>query len=109
MKIFQTVAMNPETGALEKCDSVEFEGKLWLIANWYDIPARGVRQPARLIRFDTLPHQTMTNPAYGADYVLNYPIPKELFAFETPKQAVPGFEYVEMPEITFPLPDKTKN
>jgi hypothetical protein len=109
MKEFKALVIASDDGSIAKGDGIEFDGKLWLVPQWYDIPAQGVRKPARLIRFDSLPHQHTPNSKQGVEYVINYPIPKELFALETPKQAIPGFEFVEMPEIDLPMVDKTKN
>jgi hypothetical protein len=96
-------------GTVAKMDGIEHEGKLWLVPHWLDTAAEGVTRPARLVRFDMLPHQHTPNSAYQADYVINYLIPKELFEIQTPRQAIPGFEFVEMPEIAFPLADKKMN
>lgn len=98
-----------ENGAISKCDGIEHEGKLWLVPHWLDVPAQGVTKPARLIRFDLLPHQHTPNSQYGVEYVINYPIPNELFGVQTPKQAIPGFEFQELPEIALPLKDRTAN
>jgi hypothetical protein len=109
MRRFKALVIGVEDGTIGKIDGLEYEGKLWIVPQWCDIPAKGVTKPARLIRFDTLPHQVTPNSQYGVDFVLNSPIPKELFDLQTPKQAIPGFEFLEMPEIEFPMADKTKN
>jgi hypothetical protein len=95
-----------DDGTIAKCDGLEYEGKLWLVPQWYDVPAQGVTKPARLIRFDSLAHQGTPGSQYGVDYVVNYPIPKDLFDVRTPLKLIPGFECMEMPEIEFPLPKK---
>lgn len=84
-------------GDLSECDGIEWQGKLWLVPYWYDDKAAGVTTPARVIRFDSVAHGKS-----GEGYVVNDPIPKELFAVETPKQPVPGYEYVELPAMTKP-------
>lgn len=86
-------------------DGIEHEGKLWLVPFWLDMPAAGVSMPNRIIRFDNLPHADVRGSNLG-DYVLNNPIPKELFDFQTPKQQVAGFEYQELPDIRIPLGSK---
>jgi hypothetical protein len=109
MKILKALVIGIEDGTVSKCDAIEYEGKLWLVPRWLDIPAQGVTKPARLIRFDTLPHQKTPNSPHRVDFVLNSPIPKELFEIHPPKQAIAGFEFVELPEMSLPLEDKTKN
>jgi hypothetical protein len=108
MKIFSAMVIGVAGGTISQCDAIEYDNKLWLVPNWLDIPAQGVTKPARIIRFDSLRHQKTPGPN-GADFVINDPIPKELFDARTPRQAIPGFEFVEMPEISLPLKDKTKN
>ena len=109
MAIFKVMVIGVENGTIAKCDGIAFEGKLWLVPHWIDAPAQGVTKPARLIRFDSLAHQHTQGSKYGAEYVVNYPIPKELFDVPTPKQAIPGFEIRELPEIAFPMSDRTLN
>jgi hypothetical protein len=109
MRQFKVLVIAPEDGALGKCDGVEYEGKLWFVPQWLDVPAQGVKKPARLLRFDTLPHQAKPNSPYQVDYVINYPIPHELFEIRTPTTPMRGFEWEEMPNLTFPLGDKMLN
>jgi len=80
-------------------DTIEHEGKLWLVPIWLDTPDGKWTMPARIIRLDTLAHQKMSGQA---DFVLSGPMPKELFADQTPKTPIPGFEYHELPAIRFP-------
>jgi len=89
-------------GALCNADGIEYEGKLWLVPHWLDMPAQGVTMPSRIIRFDILPHADVRGTNLG-DYILNGPMPKELFEPQTPKQAIAGYEYRELPDIRIPL------
>jgi hypothetical protein len=91
-----------------KCDAIEYHDKLWLVPRWLDSPAEGVTRPARLVRFDTIRHQATPNSPYKIDYVLNVPLPPELFDVRTP-QEIPGHEFLELPDIQFPLIDKKNN
>jgi hypothetical protein len=109
MAIFKVMVIASDDGSIHKCDGIEHESKLWLVPRWLDAPALGETKPARLIRFDSLPHQHTPGSKYGAEYVINYPIPKELFEVRTPRQAIPGFEFEEFPEISFPLIDRSLN
>ena len=94
-KIFCAMAGNDTDGTIYKIEAIEYDGKLWLVPRWLEVPARGVSMPARIIRFDNQPHQRLPD----GDYLLNGPIPKVLLGPTTPKQQVPGFEYVELPDI----------
>lgn len=109
MKILKAMVGSSDSGKLFKVDVIEHDKKLWLVPQWYDVPAQGVSKPARIIRMDTLPHQkNAPNSPYG-DYILNAPIPTALLNLPTPRPPIPGFEVQEMPEISFPMTDKTKN
>jgi hypothetical protein len=102
MKILKALVSVMDVG-FSKCDAVEFDGKLWLVPRWLDFPAQGLTEPARLVRFDTLLHQATPNSPQEVDYVLDQPIPGELFEIRTPKQPILGFEFLELPEVSFPL------
>jgi len=106
MRQFLALVIGLEDGTVSQCDGCEHEGKLWLVPRWLDAPAQGVTKPARLVRFDSVPHQHTPNAPNGFEYVINYPMPKHLFEVQTPKQEMSGFEFVEMPELTFPLPSR---
>ena len=106
MKILKVLVIGIENGTISKCDAIEYDNKLWLVPKWIDSPAQGVTRPSRLVRFDTMRHQVTPNSQ--TDYVLNDPMPAELFAIRTPP-ARPGYEILEMPDITFPLPGRKAN
>jgi hypothetical protein len=109
MKILKAMVGSADEGSLYQIDVIGHAKKLWLVPQWYDVPAQGVSKPARIIRMDTLPHQkSAPNSPYG-DYILNVPIPTVLLNLPTPKQSVPGFEVQEMPEISLPMKDRTAN
>ena len=91
-------------GAIQECDAIKYDGKLWLVPQWLDEPGRGTTKPRRMIRIDSLPHQPMTNPAFGLDFILNGPLPKAVLdGAATPEQAA-QYEIVELPEIEISMP-----
>ena len=45
-------------GERTTCDGIERKGKLWLVPHWLDGKATRETTPARIIRFDSLPHDT---------------------------------------------------
>jgi hypothetical protein len=70
------IGVGPGGGAIQECEAIR-----------------------RMIRIDSLPHQPMTNPAFGLDFVLNGPLPKAVLdGVATPEQAE-QYEIVERPEI----------
>lgn len=88
-------------GKIYKCDTIEFEGKMWLVPEWVDNPREGWRKPVRIICLDILPHQK--SPGGPADFVLNHGIPKSVF-FDGQIPSPPEDLYVviERPDISFP-------
>jgi hypothetical protein len=97
------VGIGSDNGEILKCDAIEFEGSLWLVPQWLDEPAKGVTKPRRIIRMGPLPHQKMSNPAYGLDYILNGYMPKAVLDGTAPPEQASPYEIVELPEIEFPM------
>jgi hypothetical protein len=90
--------------AVHLADTIEHEGKLWLVPHWLDTPDGKWTMPARIIRLDTLRHAKFYGPA---DFVVHDPMPTELFDVRTPKQPIEGFEFHELPEIRIPRADRS--
>lgn len=102
------VAVGSDGGGILKCDAIEYEGKLWLVPHWLDVPAKGVTKPRRIIRMDTLRYQPMKNPAYGVDYILNDYMPKAVLEGTAPPEQARQYEIVELSEIEIPMNSKPK-
>jgi hypothetical protein len=102
------VGIPSDSGMIYKCDAIEYEGKMWLVPEWLDVPARGVTKPRRIIRMDLLPHQKMSNPGYGMDYVLNGYMPKDVLEGKASPQQERQYEIVELPEIELPKTQKPR-
>jgi len=102
IKLISALVQDEATGTIYKSDGIEYDNKLWLVPSWLEVPGKRVSMPARIIRFDNLPHQSLRGSRYPADYLLNGPVPKALLGRETPREIVSGYEYVELPEIEVP-------
>jgi hypothetical protein len=61
--------------------------------------------PARLIH----PIEQAFQPFGSEDYVLSFPVPKELFAEKTPREPIKGFEVLELPDIAIAIAAKPQN
>ncbi len=108
MKILKTL-VGTDVGTIDKVDTIEHEGGLWLVPMWLEIPAEGRRKPMRIIRLDVLPHQEV-NGFGGADYLLTSGhIPKDVLECRTPQEQAVGFVVIDSPDIFLKLPDRTKN
>jgi hypothetical protein len=90
------------TGKIYKVDTIEYEGKMWLVPEWLDSPKSGWQMPARIICLDGLHYQKADGKE--VDFVLNAGIPKSVF---DGTQIPLGDRYVvlERPGIQFPTTD----
>lgn len=76
MEILKT--MIPSDEGLFLCDTIEYEGHLWLVPQWIDgNPTKGYSKPVRIIRLTSLSYSQ--GIAGISDYVLNDPIPKSVW------------------------------
>ncbi len=88
-------------GIIYKVDTIEYEGKIWLVPEWLDNAVGGWRIPARIILLDVLPHQK--TPDGPVNFVLTYGIPKSVFFHgQIPPQSKYSFVVRECPDIRFP-------
>ena len=86
---------------VQSCDGIAWKGKLWLVPVWLDEKATGAPTPARIIRFDSLRHDTFRD-----GYAITDPLPKELFDLSPRQQSVPGYEYIDLPGLSLPAGQK---
>ena len=70
-------------------DAVLWNGELWLVSEWLELPEKRLQTPAVAVRVDRLPHQR-TNVG-GADLVVQNPIPRAVLRGESASSA--GTEY----------------
>jgi hypothetical protein len=94
-KIFKT-AVPSDNGTIHTIDTIEHEGKLWLVPQWLDKPKEGLSRPARIIRIDSLPHETSSGVH---QFVLANYMPKAVLDGEIPPELESQYEVVELPEI----------
>lgn len=96
MKVLKTLVQIQETGALAACDTIEHEGKLWLVTSWIAGPAPGTERPERIICVSGLP-LIRPGPRYrGIDWVLGSPMPTAVLqGLEKPQ----SLAVVDLPEI----------
>jgi hypothetical protein len=104
MKILKTMMAisDAEDGRIYKVDTIEHEGKFWIVPEWIDNKVTGWSSPTRIILLDVLPHQK--SPGGPADFVLNYGMPKSVFyEGRIPPQPEHRFVVIENPDIKFPI------
>jgi hypothetical protein len=103
MKILKTLmGFSDGDGTMFLADTIEYEGKYWLVPQWLEAPAEGWKRPARIVSLAPLKHQKSTMP--GIDFVLNVPIPKAVFDGEVPTGSGAQYVVIERPDISLPTP-----
>jgi hypothetical protein len=107
MRIFSTLVAVEHEGIFS-FDTIEYEGKLWLVPEWIDgKPQKGFSMPVRIICLERLKLVGPRSSVQGDDYILNGAIPKSVIDGHIP----PNFEHIyliiERPEIIVETPDET--
>jgi hypothetical protein len=80
MKLFSAAV--PVSNKVRTVDAIEYAGTLWLVTHWVDSPDESMTMPARLVCLSLLPYQKTEGSLH--DYVLNKPLPKEIFDLDAP-------------------------
>lgn len=94
-KIFKTLICGD---GFYSCDAIEYKGGFWLVPHWLEAPSEGYKIPTRIIRFDKHPYQ---KDSFGADFLLNAPIPKAVLDGQTKD----GYEVIDRPDLKFYIPE----
>jgi hypothetical protein len=108
MKIYKTLISFTDEylGKIMQCDTIEFNGKFWLVPKWLDNLEEGTRTPLRIICLDYLPHQK-TEDFGDVDFVINSPMPICVFDGEIPAETEYRFDIVESPDLWIDIPDES--
>jgi hypothetical protein len=81
MKISKTLVQVSDDGSLLACDTIEHEGKLWLVIHWMKGQAEGTERPAYMICLHGVPmNQRSANYSAVADRELLIPLSRETLA-----------------------------
>ena len=88
MRVYKTAALvytkyvegdeKPTVEGYTYFDTIEYEGKFWLVPDWIYNTNEGWKRPERLILLNSLPYMKIPpeNPISAeADFLLGYPIP----------------------------------
>ena len=102
-KIYQTLIYFEVGAGTFLIDTIEYDGKMWLVPRWLEAPSEGWKTPARIILLDSRDRQTA--PAdFEADFVRRSPIPKDVFEGRIPKGSEDEFVVIERPDVKIPIP-----
>jgi len=89
-----------DDGTIYKMDTIEYQGKMWLVPEWTVDRLEGLTRPTRIICLDLLPHQKITGEGVPADFVLSDGIPKSVCDGQIQTQQEYSFFVIENPDIT---------
>lgn len=104
MKIFKTIVTLSGTGKgiIYKADTIEYEGKMWLVPTWLETPSVGWKTPERIVCLDELPYQ---KASFGdADFILTNPIPKDVLFGQITDQSIFKSVVIIRPDIRIAIP-----
>jgi hypothetical protein len=89
-----------DNGTVYHVDTIEHQGKLWLVPEWLASPDAGWTKPARIVRLDTLHHDAIDGD-FGFDYILIGSMPKAVLDGQLSPETSTSFEVIEKPDISF--------
>jgi hypothetical protein len=112
MRIFQTLLAIGDDGYVYRMDTIEYEGRVWLVPAWLESRATGGRKPERMICLDNLPHQRIDPQDSPVDSPIHFrlvdPIPKTVLEGRVPPGLESVYVVLEAPEIG-PTPDESRH
>jgi hypothetical protein len=99
--IFKTMVSDGKS--IFPIDTIEHEGKLWLVFEWLAPPSKEWREPARLVCLSNLPYRDLRGQGFPTDFSLSHPLPKVLFE-AIPRLPDEPYIVIEHPHIRFRMP-----
>jgi hypothetical protein len=87
-------------------DTIEHDGKFWLVPLWIDNPTTKTTRPARIILLDSLQHQRSSPGSLGGEFAVNVPIPRDVLEGRVRQKQGFGanlYIVIEAPDLTFEL------
>ena len=103
MQIYKTLVTfeddGEDRGFVLTCDTIEHEGKFWLVGEWIESTDKKTRLPAIIVLLDNLPHQKSGDVKSNFAFVLNQPIPKCVLSGIQPEESKFHFVIVKNPDI----------
>jgi hypothetical protein len=100
-KIYTTWLMTG--GAHWLMDTIEYQGRFWLVPAWLDRRSAGWTRPLRIVWLATGQHKR-TKVNDQADFLVEEPIPKAVFDGRIPSQLTGKVAVIEAPDIKVYFP-----
>ena len=97
MKIYKTLLRVAGESRLMTCDTIEYQGKFWLVPGWLAGPTKGTERPSMLIGLPTGLPLTKPGPEYDEDFVLPTLLSKETLAGHGGAQ---GYTVIHAPHLS---------
>lgn len=102
MKIYKTLlGIEGEIGHLSQMDTIEFEGRFWLVPSWLTNQTERYETPVRIICLSSLPHERASGIA--ADFVLTGQLPRVVVEGRVPQEIESVYKVIDRPDIRFPI------
>jgi hypothetical protein len=103
MKVLKAMFSVEGDNKIMQGSTLEYEGLLWLVAEWLVNPTEGLAKPRRLIALDPFRLQRFPQETAFGHAAANNPIPKGLFEYPIPSQLAGKFPVLDEPDISIPL------
>jgi hypothetical protein len=84
-------------------DTIEYEGKTWIIPHWFENTVRGTKIPTRIVAIDALPHKKNPSGSPDGDFVVTAPFPKAVFDGYASEEMKTQFDVIDRPSLKFPI------
>jgi hypothetical protein len=100
-----TVTFDEIPPGIYTIDSIEHQGRLWLVGGWLEDRAAGFRIPQRLVCPLKMGFQPNPQPGPGrVDYSISAPVSKAAYEGRVPPELAADYVVLEQPDVRFPLP-----
>ncbi len=100
LMIFKTLVLLAQPATVRLVDTVEHQGMFWLVPHWRELPNTQWMTPARIIALASLGHVQDLGPSHqGHRFVVNGPVPRELFDPTIPNQLRDRYIIVDEPDL----------
>src|ERR1700722_19089659 len=97
MRVMKT-AIPRDDGSPLICDSIQHDGKLWLVPEWLEEASKPYSKPVRMIGLSGLQYRSMPMGS-EADFVLDYPVPQEVMRGSVQGDQAAPFVVLERPDV----------
>jgi hypothetical protein len=106
MDIFKTMVAFEGEDTIVTVDTIEYQGKMWLVPEWLDLETGEWTVPARIVLLGSLLPHPKDSPGGEWDFVLNRPISRAVFRGQIPPGQEEKYVVIERPNIRIGRTDR---